>query len=280
MQPTTAIARPIRPAVLPGGVASAGSRNRTFAFRAPTGELEMRISEMPSRPTPAAVTMLLSAALTEVGGAEATPERTARLCVADRQYLLRSLLIEMGGDELWVSAACAGCGKPFDARVALSQLPVQDAVEYPETSVPASAGRLRVRAPDGADQAAISALDRGEAAAALAARLVLGVENGPSLEHWNGVLSAADLAAMDERMEMVFPSVATRVQAACPDCGQMGTLDVSPLRLLRRTATSVYADVDVLARHYHWPEAEILGLPCRRRARYVRFLDRARGFTG
>jgi len=278
---TSTGAHPHRPAALPGGLPGAGPRSRTFAFRAPTGELEMRIAEMPRRATPAAVTMLLSAALVDVGGEEATPERVERLCVADRQYLLRELLIELGQDELWVSAACGGCGQPFDARVVLSELPVKDAAEYPETSVETSLGRLRARVPDAADQMAIIALDPGKAVPALAARLVLGVENGSSLDPWpGGELSAADIDAMDDRMDEVFPAIATRVQAACPQCGRINALDVSPLRLLRRAASSVFPDVDMLARHYHWPEAEILRLPCRRRSRYVQYLDRGRGFAG
>ncbi|MCX6626701.1 MAG: hypothetical protein NTW28_03605 [Candidatus Solibacter sp.] len=282
MEPTTTtFAQPTRPATLPGGVPVAGSRRRTFSFRAPTGELEMQIAEMPGRATPAAVTMLLSAALAEVGGVEATAERIERLSVADRQYLLRALLIELGQDELWVSANCAGCGTPFDARVVVSQLPMEEAVEYPETSVETSHGRLRVRVPDGADQKAIAALDYDKAIAALAARLVLGVETGSGLEPWaGGELSAADIDAIDQRMYEVFPAVNTRVQARCPDCGRMGTLDVAPLRLLRRTASSVLPDVDTLARHYHWPEAEILRLPRQRRMRYVGFVDRSRGFAG
>ena len=271
---------PICPAALPGGVAVTGSRRRSFTFRDPTGELEVWILEMPARVTPASVTMLLSRALAEVGGEEVTSQIIEGLCVADRQYLLRALLIELGQNKLWVTATCAGCGKLFDAQVVLSELPVREAVEYPETGVNTSLGRLRVRVPNGADQAAIAALDPDHALRALAARIVVGVENGSGLAAWDGGdFGAEDIAAMGERMDEVFPAIDNRVQAVCPDCGCVGTLDVAPLRLLRRTASSLFPDVDILARHYHWSESEILRLPCRRRMRYVHYLDRARGFV-
>jgi hypothetical protein len=281
MQPTTAIAHSAGTTALPGGVVAGGVRGRGFAFRPPTGELEMRIAEMPARAGPAEVTALLSAALAGVGGEAASAERAERLCVADRQYLLRALAIELGQDETWVPAVCADCGQPFDARVVASELPVREAVEFPETSLGSSRGRLRVRVPDGADQAAIAGLDSARALAALAARLVVGVENGTGLQPWTGgQLGDADIEAMNARMDEVFPAIATRVRAPCPDCGTVGTLDVSPLRLLRRAASSLYRDVYILASYCHWSEADILGMPRGRRMRYVRQVDRARGFLG
>jgi len=281
MQPVTAVAQSAHNAALPGGIADGGARRRGFVFGPPTGELEMRIAEIPVRAAPRAVTALLSGALTEVGGEPATAERVEGLCVADRQYLLCALAIELGQDETWVSVVCAGCGQLFDARVVVSELPVREAVEYPETSVDTSHGRLRMRVPNGADQKAITELDPGPALAALAARLVVGVEEDSGLRVWGGGdLSEADIEAINQRMEAVFPAVTTRVRGSCPDCGTAAALDISPLGLLRRAGSSVFADVDVLARYYHWSEAEILRLPCRRRMRYVRLLDRARGFHG
>ena len=41
------------------------------------------------------------------------------------------------------------------------------------------------------------------------------------------------------------------------------------LRDLRQKAAFIYQDVDLLARRYHWSEAEILALPRARRAAYV-----------
>lgn len=258
-----------------------GSRRRSFTFRVPTGKLEMRIAEIPEKATPGVVTMLLSAALADVGGEKPTSEYIERLCVADRQYLLRALLVELGHGELWISTTCAGCGAPFDAQIVLSALPVQDAVEYPETTVETSLGLLRIRVPNSSDQAAILSLDRDKAMPALAARLITGVENGSDFQPWRGgELRVEDVDAMNERMDKVFPAVINRVQTACPECRRLGTLDVSPLRLLRRVVSSVFPDVDLLARYYHWSESAILQLPCRRRMQYVRYLDHARGFAG
>jgi hypothetical protein len=57
-------------------------------------------------------------------------------------------------------------------------------------------------------------------------------------------------------------------------------VDVAALTLARLAAVQrrTIEEVHVLARRYHWSEAEVLAVPPRRRARYLALLDReARG---
>jgi hypothetical protein len=261
----------------------AGERRRSFAFRPITGAIEMVLAELSEdgRSTPLRITSLLTAVLAEVGGQVATEELVAGLCVADRQFLLRQLLVHLGRDEVWLSADCGACGGRFDLQVRHSSLPVQEAQDFPQTRVTTAGGFLCVRVPTGEDQAAIAVLGFDQARSALARRLVLGRDDdGIELKPWSdAVLAESDLAAMDERMDAVFPQVATRVQTTCPECGQANVVDVSPLRFLHGTLSELLSEVDLLARNYHWSEADILALPRTRRQRYARFLDRARGMV-
>lgn len=74
-------------------------------------------------------------------------------------------------------------------------------------------------------------------------------------------------------MEAMAPCLSCEIQAVCPECKMGMSLYFEPrrfcLRELRERAASIYADVDVLARRYHWSEDQILALPRARRVAYV-----------
>lgn len=80
-------------------------------------------------------------------------------------------------------------------------------------------------------------------------------------------------------MEAMAPCLSDHLQAICPECGKGLTLYFEPrrfcLRELRDRTASIYADVDVLARRYHWSESHILSLPRARRVAYVELAQRA-----
>ena len=72
------------------------------------------------------------------------------------------------------------------------------------------------------------------------------------------------------------PALSEELSARCPACGSTVVVFFDArgfaLRELRNQASFVYADAHLLARHYHWPEAEILALPRDRRVRYAEML--------
>jgi len=74
-------------------------------------------------------------------------------------------------------------------------------------------------------------------------------------------------------MEAMSPCLSGDIQARCPECGAATALYFDARRFclceLLGRAASIYADVDVLARRYHWSENEILSLPRSRRVAYV-----------
>lgn len=81
-------------------------------------------------------------------------------------------------------------------------------------------------------------------------------------------------------MEAMAPCLSCDIRAVCPECGISFALLFEArrfcLRELRDRATSVYADVDVLAGRYHWSEDQILSLPRARRVAYVELAQQAR----
>ena len=80
-------------------------------------------------------------------------------------------------------------------------------------------------------------------------------------------------------MAAMAPEVSRPIAGACPDCGVAVEAPLHVTRVviaeLRRETATVYDDVDLIARAYHWPEADILALPQERRRRYAERLRRA-----
>ena len=74
-------------------------------------------------------------------------------------------------------------------------------------------------------------------------------------------------------MEVLAPSLAHDLQGQCPECGAVVEVYFDPLQFslceLRQEAAFLYEDVTLLARCYHWSEADILTLPRQRRLRYA-----------
>jgi hypothetical protein len=88
-----------------------------------------------------------------------------------------------------------------------------------------------------------------------------------------GGIAAPMRRRVEAAMQAMAPALTGELQGQCPDCGAAVLARFSPrhycLQELREHARFIYQDVDVLARHYHWPEHSILAIPNARRARYV-----------
>lgn len=264
--------------LLPGGVVRDGDRRREFSFKPLNGELELAIVE--SRRAfdswPARVTAVLSAALAEVGGSEATPEVVASMCVADRQFLVRQLAAWLGRDDVWLSARCASCGEPFDFQLRQTELPIKPAGEsYPFASVEAGGERRRLRVPNGADQEAVASIaGQAEAIAELVRRCL--IDGDPeAAASW----SAEEIDRVERALEAVSPEVGVAAAVECPECGHGDRIAIDPYLALQREREDLFAEVHALASAYHWSEAEILAMPSHRRRTYVDLLDQARGMV-
>ncbi|ABI57102.1 hypothetical protein ACN2MM_09520 [Alkalilimnicola ehrlichii MLHE-1] len=259
---------------LPGGLLEAGERRRDFRFKPVDGALEMALLEAartaPS--TPAAVTAVLATALEALAGGPASTERVRRLCVADRQHLMRALAVHFGERHAWMSARCAGCGEAFDFQLDLACLPTDPAgPTFPEVAVDWQGRNWRFRLPNGADQESLAEAGDVEA---LLQRCLLAPSGADVAE-----LGEAGHEAVDRAMDAVSPGVVSQAQAPCPHCEHDNRVVLNPYSLLGRAPDSLLAQVHNLATHYHWSEREILDLPRERREAYLRLIDRARGMT-
>jgi hypothetical protein len=116
------------------------------------------------------------------------------------------------------------------------------------------------RIPTAADQLAIAGLP--DAAEALARRCVR-----------PAALAVRKKLQVEAAMESMAPSLSNDLLGVCPECGAEVKVyfDVRRycLRELKEQAAFVYEDTDVLARRYHWAEADILALPRNRRMTYA-----------
>ena len=265
---------------LPGGVWLKGEVRRTFAFKPLCGHVELAVAEGLERSdiVPRRVTGALSAALEHIGRQDPAWDLVHGLSVGDRQFLVRKLAAHMGFDSIWLSASCGPCGALFDFLVRQSELPTKPASEvYPFTEVETSVGVCRLRVPTGADQEAVAGLEEGkESFRVLLRRLVVRPSGG---EEQPEGFTEQDIAAIDAALEAVAPEVATKAQAACPECGRTNLIHVDPYVYLNLGSVALLAEIHRLASAYHWGEAEILALPTSRRRKYLQLVDRTRGMV-
>ncbi len=254
-----------------GGIEVDGRLRRDVTLKPLTGAAEMALTDLAKSdlPHPEKVTRFLQETVQSVGGHDADP---AALCVADRQYLVRQIGAGLGMDFMWLGGDCGACGAPFEIPVRQSELPVKPAGPgYPGDTVNVGSRQILVRTPTGADQAAIADLRPEEAREALLHRLSV-LPDGFRL-------TRRARAILEEAIQALSPEVALEVTAECPDCGAPLRLEVDPYLTLTQSGWNIIDDVHVLARHYHWSEADILSLPLYRRQAYLARIDRERGMS-
>ncbi len=273
---------------LPGGLWHNDERRRRFDFKPLTGNMELALAEIAgsNNSLPSKVTAALSAALGRVGGDVPTLSRVEALCVADRQFLMRCLAVFLGMEEIWLTARCSRCGKCFDFFIKQSELPVKEAGEgFPFVSVKTSAGLCRMRVPNGADQIAIAAIEDSEVALqTLVYRCIVDFPDasdseGKPEENLAKKFNADDFRRVEIAIEEVAAEVATKVQAACPECEQANLIEIDPYMCLQQGRTNLFSEIHILASTYHWSETDILSMHKSRRQRYLKLIDRSRGMV-
>jgi hypothetical protein len=259
--------------VLPGGILRDGRLQRHAVLRELTGTIEQRLAERLAAggSWPDCVTDILAQAVDACGGEPADRERMAQLCVADRQVLLLHLLAELEGDQFWVNAHCARCGTRFDLGVQRSQIPVKPAGEgFPFVELRLGERQVRLRAPTGADQAAIATLAPAAALQRLVQRCTLGWEEA------SGTIADDNTTrAVEDALESLSPELANEMLTACPQCGLEQTVACDACTIAPGTLDALYEDVHALASRYHWSEREILELPRWRRRLYLELIEHA-----
>lgn len=259
---------------LPGGLWQQGCLQHEAGFRPVDGHLEMALAEVAGGvgDIPGRVSAALVAALARIGSLTPDAALVEALSVADRQFLMVKLACHLGLERVWLRAACSHCQCQFDFALDFAAIPVKPAAHgYPFADLELSSGRVRVRAPTGQDQRAILSLpDTQQASVELARRCIV----GPSVE-----LSGQDITRIESALEALAPELATHASAQCPECGGNNAVEIDPYYCLGRVGNELFVEIHQLAVHYHWSEAEILGLPRWRRKKYLALIDRTRGMT-
>jgi hypothetical protein len=231
------------------------------------------------------------------------------LTVTDLDVLILRLRQWMVGEHIRAEATCGGpgCGQRIDIAFSISEYlakhqPAQPALRdgwrvepaeevgwfrlsqaaAPEVAPDADGstgkneaeGKAKLNAevyfrlPRVADQLAIAGWNDAEAARELARRCLRAPE-----------LPAGHRRRAETAMERMSPSLADQLQGTCPECGSTMSVFFDArsfcLRELRDRAAFVFEDIDLLARRYHWSEADILALPQRRRTSYTEWARQA-----
>lgn len=263
---------------LPGGLLQDGRLRRDFRFRTLTGGLERALAEsgQSGGTLPQQVTSLLISSLLEVGGQPVDAGLVRALCAGDRQFLIQQLDALLDASPRWITVRCASCVEPIQFQIQPGRLPQKPAGQgFPETTLQLSLGGVALRVPCGADEEFISSEsgDEDELLDAMLARL-LRIDGRPVDI---AGLTEDDRERLDQALDEMSPQTALVASIECPHCGQRQEAEIDPYSRILRETGDLDEEIHLLAFHYHWSEKEILGLPRKRRARYLELIDRSLG---
>lgn len=268
---------------LPGGLLVEGRLEQSVRFHSLTGFAEQALLELSASKdnSPRYVTEVLSTVVERIGDLRPGNDDIAALCVADRQYLMIQLSRLLEGDQLWQSCKCKNCSSGFDIPIDRSVLPVKEAGStFPKAYAQLRGRRLELLVPTGSSQQLISELGDEDAIFVLVSDCLIAVDGEPQKEDFVTDLSDKEIALIESALEQASPEVALTVTAACPECREEHVVPFDPYSILEDGFSSLYQEIHSLAQHYHWSEADILGLPRDRRQLYLGMVDRARGMQG
>jgi hypothetical protein len=231
-------------------------------------------------------TTLLARALTRIGPLEpVTTEAVRQLTAGDREALLLHLRTLTLGPRMQCVLSCPNpeCTEKIDfdvdSRGLLLPVYSDQKTEHRLTLQTADHTYfVTVRLPNGADletAAPVACTDPDAAGALLLDRCVEKVtSDGQQLEtDFPPALAAqisARLAELDPQSELI-------INLTCPACGQSfsSMIDAGSFfyKEIKNHLKTLYLETHLLAFHYHWSEAEIMGLSATKRRRYLELLQ-------
>jgi hypothetical protein len=201
-----------------------------------------------------------------------------KLPVGERLALLIELVRASGDEFLRINLACdaVDCRQTLETELDLSAL--QDmhrqASQTEQAQVSVQGASIILRRPTALDQSLWRQSHFENPRQALEHMMeTLVVESELELVP---PISEAIVEAVEKAMRSADPLVALGVSIECPDCGrwQERPLDLGWMLLsrLRRIQTDLIEIIHQLAKSYHWTEEQILTLPARRQAQYLRLI--------
>lgn len=205
----------------------------------------------------------------------ACAEEAPACTLGQRNLRLAALHAHLFGRGLDLLSHCPGCGTVAQFSGDCAAL-LDDAGAAPDEAphrIEADGFTLAFRLPAGADVQAAAEMGGGEVFARhLLERCVLDcTRQGEPCEPHD--LPLAVLDRLSQRMEALDPAARVSFALACPHCASRwdAQLDLGGLlwQKLQAAAERLLLDVDTLARHYGWSEAEVIAMSPTRRAAYV-----------
>ncbi len=237
-------------------------------FRQPTGAEDLTLLEAGEPDVDLAISLLAALARSCDG------ERVdwALLSLTDLDAALLALRRELIGDRIASTVRCP-CGETLDIDFGVGDYLAQHAPRRLESirAVEREEGgwyhlrgaSVRFRLPSCADQSAIRR--RADAREELVRRC---------FEPEN--VARGVVRRVESAMESLAPNLCGELHGVCPGCGATVRVVFDPqtyvLDELKQRAAFLLEEVSLIARHYHWPEHDILALPQARRARYAEIL--------
>lgn len=194
------------------------------------------------------------------------------LVVTDFEFLLLHFRARRLGDEMTLGFACGNCRARVEVPIRVSDF-LADIRKRPATDVAPDSSRpgwflldgAGFRLPTAGDQAEI--VGRPDAVRLLADRCLDGKARTQPVRR-----------RIERAMAAMAPEVSRSLAGSCPCCGAALEAPLHVARVvigeLRRAAATVHDDIDLIARAYHWPEAEIVALPQDRRRAYAERIRR------
>jgi len=267
---------------LPGGLSRSGRIERQARFRTLTGRIEQTLIESDdSMGKSGYVTRVLGATLDKIGDHPVDAEQVEALCVADRQYLMLRLAAMLDGEQMWLKLRCGNCHALFDVETRRCDLPVKQAgAGYPNSTIQLDGKAVRVRVPTGKDQDQIENLDDAEAMRLLLQLCIESVDGDAADNAFIDALGDSEIDAIDEALDELSPAVCNQLLVICPECKKDQQTQLDHYRISGINNHYFHDEIHTLASHYHWSEAEILGLPQSRRRLYIGMINRSVGSHG
>ncbi|NIM94487.1 MAG: hypothetical protein GTO18_12365 [Anaerolineales bacterium] len=274
--------------ILPGGIWVDDERHQEVSLQAPTGEDEAFLHDTAGRLPPVwRAAALLERCLTRLGPYQPVEARhVLDLTVGDREALLLHLRRLTFGEHIQSVLHCPNqsCAEPMDLDLSvgdLLQTSYCDAEPFYRKKMAANGSvyQVQFRLPTGADQLAVVDIAGQEPEAvsnALIRRCVKAIyqeghEDRP-LEKWPIEIGES----ISKTMAELDPQAEITLNLKCPICGRLfSTLFDAASYLFQELSNrieNIYHEVHLLAFHYHWSEAEILGMTAVRRHRYLELL--------
>jgi hypothetical protein len=239
-------------------------------------------------------TGLIVAACSIDGVGALTSEDARLLSIGDRERMLLALYRANFGEQLQAVVQCPrdACSETVEFELTVTQLLQATGSDSEATGVApptrtatlvTGCGKWQVcfRVPNGGDQelaAQVARSDPAQAVDLILGRCVAQVRDASgqplAIDSW--------LPALRESLSQTFADIDRQANVSCalccPACQTEFATVVDAAAFLMRELVGkrgIFAEVDQLARTYHWSESDILALPVVRRRRYLAMVTEA-----